>query len=135
MKLISFSFSLFHFRKTKNPCQERVFDVRRQHLFAKLMEFIDKLFCFLLSLFCMAKTIWLNKYITINPEVRFGKPCIRGTRIAVEDILNLLAAGYRIDEIPKQYPGLTKKDVLAAIEFATRLAEEPSRVIIETIPR
>jgi uncharacterized protein (DUF433 family) len=83
----------------------------------------------------MAKTIWLNKYITINPEVRFGKPCIRGTRIAVEDILNLLAAGYRIDEIPKQYPGLTKKDVLAAIEFATRLAEEPSRVVIETIPR
>ncbi len=76
----------------------------------------------------MAKTTWLNKYITINPEVRFGKPCIRGLRIAVVDILNLLRAGYTIDEIPKEYPGITKKDVWAAIEFAAKLAEEPTRV-------
>ena len=55
--------------------------------------------------------------ITINPKVRFGKPCIRGTRIAVVDIINLLKAGYSIDEITKQYPGITKKDVIAAIDF------------------
>ena len=77
----------------------------------------------------MAKTIWLNKHITINPEVRFGKPCIRGMRIAVVDILNLLRAGYTIEEIPKEYPEITKKDVLAAIEFAGRLTEEPTRVL------
>lgn len=76
----------------------------------------------------MAKTIWLNKHITVNPEVRFGKPCIRGMRITVVDILNLLAAGYTIDEIPKEYPGLTKKDVLAAIEFASKLTEQPARI-------
>ena len=51
--------------------------------------------------------------------MRFGKPCIRGTRIAVADVLNLLAAGYTINDIPKQYPGITKADVVAAIEFAT----------------
>jgi uncharacterized protein (DUF433 family) len=79
----------------------------------------------------MGKSTNFNKRITINPKVRFGKPCIRGTRIAVVDILNLLAAGYTINEIPKQYPGITKKDVLAAIEFATRLTEAPVRVLAE----
>lgn len=73
----------------------------------------------------------IHNRITIDPKVRFGKPCIRGTRIAVVDILNLLAAGYKIDEIPKQYPGITKKDVLAAIEFATRLTEEPAKVFVQ----
>ncbi|MBI4398147.1 MAG: DUF433 domain-containing protein [Candidatus Omnitrophica bacterium] len=66
--------------------------------------------------------------ITIDPQVRFGKPCIRGTRIAVVDILNLLAAGYRANEIPEQYPGITKQDVLAAIHFAGSLSEEPSQI-------
>jgi len=54
--------------------------------------------------------------ITIDPTVRFGKPCIRGTRIAVADILNLLAAGYTVADIPTQYPGITRQDALAAIE-------------------
>ena len=56
--------------------------------------------------------------ITIDPNIRFGKPCVKGTRIAVVDILNMLAAGYTIDEIPQQYPGITKRDIVAAIEFA-----------------
>jgi uncharacterized protein (DUF433 family) len=71
----------------------------------------------------MAKTIWLNKYITINPEVRFGKPCIRGTRLAVEDILNMLRAGWTIDEILKDYPDLTKRDIEAVLEFATKTTQ------------
>ena len=70
----------------------------------------------------------MNK-ITINPKIRFGKPCIRGTRVAVVDILNLLAAGYSIDEIPSQYHGITKKDVVAAIEFAGELAETPTKIL------
>ena len=69
--------------------------------------------------------------ITIDPTIRFGKPCIRGTRIAVGDILNLLAAGYTVEDIPKQYPGITRADVGAAIEFATRLSEEPARVLAQ----
>lgn len=68
----------------------------------------------------MAKTIWLNKHITINPEIRFGKPCIKGTRLAVEDVLNMLRAGWTIDEILGGYPELTKRDIWAVIEFATR---------------
>ena len=59
--------------------------------------------------------------ITIDPAVRFGKPCIRGTRIAVADIINLLAAGFAIDEIPGEYRGITKNDVLAALEFSGRM--------------
>ena len=66
--------------------------------------------------------------ITIDPKIRFGKPCIKGTRIAIVDILNMLAAGYTIDQIPEQYPGITKKDIVAAIEFAGGLAEEPTRI-------
>ena len=67
--------------------------------------------------------------ITIDPKVRFGKPCIRGTRVAVADVLHLLAGGYTLKEIPEQYPGLTRQDVLAAIGFATDLSEEPTRVL------
>jgi len=67
--------------------------------------------------------------ITTDPKVRFGKPCIRGTRIAVVDILNLLAAGYAIEDIPEQYPGITKKDVIVAIEFAGELADAPTKIL------
>ena len=67
--------------------------------------------------------------ITLNPKVRFGKPCIHGTRIAVVEILNLLAAGYTIEEIPSQYPGITKKDVISAIEFSGQLADEPTKIL------
>jgi len=66
--------------------------------------------------------------ITIDPAVRFGKPCIRGTRIAVADIINLLAAGFAVDEIPGEYPGITKKDVLAALEFSRKMMEKPQHL-------
>ena len=66
--------------------------------------------------------------ITIDPAVRFGKPCIRGTRIAVADIINLLAAGFAVDEIPGEYPGITKKDVLAALEFSGKMMEKPQHL-------
>ena len=76
------------------------------------------------------KNYVIEKRITIDAKVRFGKPCIRGTRITVGDILNLLTAGYTVDDIPKQYPGITKKDAIAAIHFATTLSEEPAKIAL-----
>ncbi len=69
--------------------------------------------------------------IVVNPQIRFGKPCVKGTRIAVSDILNLLGAGYSIDEIPGEYPGITKKDVIAAVEYASRFMEHPVQAIVQ----
>lgn len=67
--------------------------------------------------------------ITITPGIRFGKPCIKSTRIAVSDILNLLAAGYSIDEVPGQYPSITREDVIAALEFASDSMEHPVAIV------
>lgn len=71
--------------------------------------------------------------ITVNPKIRFGKPCIRGTRIAVADILNLLHAGFSVHEIPAEYPSLTRKDVLAALEYAGQLADAPAKIFSKTL--
>ncbi|MBI1286702.1 MAG: DUF433 domain-containing protein [Flavobacteriales bacterium] len=58
------------------------------------------------------------KYISINPEIRFGKPCITGTRISVGDILGWLAAGMTNDEIIADFPSLKKEHIQAALEFS-----------------
>ena len=57
-------------------------------------------------------------YISINPEIRFGKPCIMGTRIAVSDILQWLASGMTNTQILEDYPSLNEKHILAALAFA-----------------
>ena len=56
--------------------------------------------------------------ITIEPGKRGGKPCIRGLRITVYDILSYLASGMSIDEILVDFPFLTREDVLACLEYA-----------------
>jgi len=56
--------------------------------------------------------------ITINPNVMVGKPVIGGTRLTVEYILNLLAHGATIAEIPNEYDRLTQEDVQACLLFA-----------------
>lgn len=56
--------------------------------------------------------------IVIEPNIRFGKPTIRGTRIAVEDVLRMTAAGLSIDDILQEYTHLTVDDVRAAHEYA-----------------
>jgi uncharacterized protein (DUF433 family) len=58
--------------------------------------------------------------ITINSGQCGGRPCIRGLRIRVTDVLELLGAGASIDEILADYPYLEREDVLAAIEYAAR---------------
>lgn len=57
-------------------------------------------------------------YISIDPEIRFGKPCIKGTRIAVADILQWLASGMTNAEILEDYPLLKNEHILAALAFA-----------------
>lgn len=59
----------------------------------------------------------LNR-ITINPEVRSGKPCIKGTRITVYDILEYLAGGMSEDEILEDFPSLQREDIRAVLTFA-----------------
>jgi uncharacterized protein (DUF433 family) len=59
--------------------------------------------------------------ITIDPAICHGKPCIRGLRYPVENILELLSSGMTIDEILVDYEDLERDDVLAALAFATRL--------------
>jgi uncharacterized protein (DUF433 family) len=59
-----------------------------------------------------------SEIITINPEVRFGKPCIRGMRISVSDILGWMASGMTSKEIVLDYPELTEEDIQAALAYA-----------------
>ncbi len=58
-----------------------------------------------------------REIITIDPERRFGKPCVRDTRIAVFDVLSWLAAGMSYDEIIEDFPQLTKADIQACLEY------------------
>ena len=56
--------------------------------------------------------------ININPEIRFGKPCIKGTRITVGDIFTWLASGMTYEEILEDFPVLTQENIFAAFAFA-----------------
>ena len=60
----------------------------------------------------------LSTYISINPGIRFGKPCIAGTRIAIGDILQWLASGMTNKEILGDYPSLKEEHIKAALAFA-----------------
>ncbi len=59
-----------------------------------------------------------RQFITSDPNVLFGKPAIRGTRIAVEQILDELAGGTTIDQLLEEYPRLTREAIYAALAFA-----------------
>jgi uncharacterized protein (DUF433 family) len=66
----------------------------------------------------------LLQRISINQDICFGKPCIRGTRIWVSLLLDLLADGMTIEEILVEYPELTKEDVRAAIAYGAEMSRE-----------
>ncbi|MGI8586608.1 MAG: DUF433 domain-containing protein [Chloroflexia bacterium] len=57
-------------------------------------------------------------YITIEPDKRGGKPCIRGLRITVYDVLDYLASSMSEDEILRDFPDLTREDIKACLAFA-----------------
>lgn len=61
--------------------------------------------------------------VTIDPDMCGGRPCIRGLRIRVRDVLELLAAGASRDEILEDYPYLEAADITAALEYAARQSD------------
>jgi uncharacterized protein (DUF433 family) len=61
--------------------------------------------------------------ITIDPDICHGKPCIRGLRYPVEQILELMSGGATIEDLLRDYEDLEREDVLAALAFAARLAQ------------
>ncbi len=68
----------------------------------------------------------------IDPKVVVGKPVIKGTRLTVEYILNLLAHGTKVDEILEEYNGLTQEDIQACLLFASRSLENTAFMPLAT---
>jgi uncharacterized protein (DUF433 family) len=86
------------------------------------------------------RVIFVRRYrlmydrISINPNVCHGQACIKGTRIPVYLIVKMLANGDTIEELLKDYPSITREDILACLAYAGALAEDeniPSEVVIE----
>ncbi len=59
-----------------------------------------------------------SDYISIDPNIRFGKPCIKETQISVYDVLGWLASGMSYDEISDDFPNINKEQILACLSFA-----------------
>jgi uncharacterized protein (DUF433 family) len=61
--------------------------------------------------------------IVVDPEVLVGKPIIKGTRIAVEFVINLLAQGWKEEDILKNYPHLSREDIFACLKYASEILQ------------
>jgi len=62
--------------------------------------------------------MYLHDRITLEPGKRSGKPCIRGMRITVQDVLEYLASGMSMEEILDDFPYLQKEDIMACLSYA-----------------
>lgn len=71
---------------------------------------------------------FLDERITVDPEQCGGRPCIRGMRIRVSDVLDLLAHGLDIEQIVEELPDLEPSDVRACLRFASRRIGHPTLV-------
>ncbi len=74
----------------------------------------------------------MQDLITQDPEILGGKPIIKGTRMSVESILELLASGEEIKGILEEYPFLTREQIQAAIDYAAKLVGRTETYIFET---
>jgi uncharacterized protein (DUF433 family) len=63
----------------------------------------------------------MEERVAIDPDICNGRPVIRGTRITVQTILEFLGAGDSIEEVLEEYPTLTREDVLACLQYSSRL--------------
>lgn len=70
---------------------------------------------------------WADR-ITIDPEQCGGRPCVRGMRIRVSDVLDLLANGLRAEQVIEELPDLEPADIQACLRFASRRVSEPEPV-------
>ena len=70
-----------------------------------------------------------QKHITIEPGKRSGKPCIRGLRITVFDVLNMLADGMSHEEILDDFPKLTQEDIYACLSYAADREQRTTQLI------
>lgn len=66
----------------------------------------------------------MNERIIIDANICHGQACIKGVRIPVHQIIHMLANGDTIEELLKEYPSLTREDILACLDYAASLAEE-----------
>ena len=66
----------------------------------------------------------LFERLSIDPNVCFGKPCVRGHRIWVSLILDLLASGWTTQQVLDEYPGIAQEDVLACIAYGAEMSRE-----------
>ena len=73
----------------------------------------------------------MESRIVTNPDILGGKPCVRGTRISVEFLLELIASGATTDTILAAYPHLTREDIAAAVEYAARFLRDSTLVDVE----
>lgn len=71
-----------------------------------------------------------RKHITIEPGKRGGKPCIRGLRITVSDVLEYMAAGMTPEDIVQEHPDLTPEDIRAALAYAADLQRKLTAGIV-----
>lgn len=62
--------------------------------------------------------------IEVNPEILVGKPVVKGTRLGVAFLLNLLAQGWTEEDVLRNYPGLTREDLQACFAYASERVEE-----------
>jgi uncharacterized protein (DUF433 family) len=69
--------------------------------------------------------IWMIERITIDPEQCGGRPCVRGMRIRVSDVLDLYAAGLTSEAILEELPDLEREDLAACLRFASRYLDHP----------
>lgn len=71
-----------------------------------------------------------NERITINPQQCGGRPCVRGMRIRVKDVLDMLAGGASPEEILADYPDLEADDIRACVAYAARYLDHPVLVAV-----
>jgi len=73
----------------------------------------------------MGQTVELMDRITVNPDQCGGRPCVRGMRVRVIDVLDLLASGLTVEQVVAELPDLEAADVAACLRFASRRLDHP----------
>ncbi|MDE0077685.1 MAG: DUF433 domain-containing protein [Caldilineaceae bacterium] len=76
----------------------------------------------------------MNSRISIDPEICRGQACVSGTRISVYQLLRMLANGDGIEDLLREYPSMTRADILACFDYAASLTEEqvtPLEVLVD----